>query len=249
LPRPPLSAFVETFWLYEGDAPAHARERRLPDGTMALVINLRHDLIRIYDRHSPDRFRDHRGSVISGAHATYSLLDTPSTASVLGVQFKPDGAAAFLPLPAVELRGQVLEVETAEGRVRALECWLLARLVPSWAAHAAVAFALDAFQHAPSTPTISAVTQRIGIGQTRFIQVFRDAVGLMPKQFCRIQRFQRALRALESGAPVRWGELAAACGYFDQAHLIHEFRAFSGLTPGAYLASRGAHRNHVPLLD
>lgn len=265
LPRPPLSAFIESFWLYDGDVPAHRLERRLPDGSISLVINLRDDRTRVYDGRNPARFHDSRGGVLSGAHSTFTLLDTVSMASVVGVQFKPGGVAAFLPLPAGELRDEVialddvwgasaldlreqaLEASTAEGRVRALECWLLARLIPSRAAHPAVAFALDAFRDASSRPTVASVIEQIGFSQTRFIQVFRDAVGLTPKQFCRVQRFQQTLRVLERPALVRWGELAATSGYFDQAHLIHEFQAFSGLTPGAYLAARSMHRNHVPL--
>jgi AraC-like DNA-binding protein len=265
LPRPPLSAFVESFWLYEGDIPPHKLERRLPDGSMSLVINLRADRTRVYDRSNPEVFHDSRGGVLSGAHSTFTLLDTASTASALGVQFKPGGVAAFLPLPAGELRDEVvslenvwgasaldlreqaLEAETAEGRVRALERWLLARFAPSRVAHSAIAFALDAFRDASSRPMVSSVIEQIGMSQTRFIHLFRDAVGLTPKQFCRIQRFQQTLCALESGAPAPWGEVAAAHGYFDQAHLIHEFQAFSGLAPGAYLAACVAHRNHVPL--
>ena len=67
-PGPPLSDFVELFWLYEGYAPnhAHASERLLPDGTMELVINLREDCTRIYDRTETDRFEVFRGSVICG---------------------------------------------------------------------------------------------------------------------------------------------------------------------------------------
>ncbi|HEV8191733.1 MAG TPA: helix-turn-helix domain-containing protein [Ktedonobacterales bacterium] len=147
---------------------------------------------------------------------------------------------------ALDLREQVLEAGTAAARVRVLECWLLAHLPLSRAAHPAITFALEAFCDASARPAVAAVTERIGISPTRFIQLFRHAVGLTPKQFCRIQRFQQVLCALDPDAPVRWGELAAAYGYFDQAHLIHEFQPFSGLTPMAYLASRGAHHNHIP---
>jgi AraC-like DNA-binding protein len=265
LARPPLSAFIESFWLYEGDIPVHAKERRLPDGSMSLVLNLRDDCTRIYDRQNPDQFREMPGGVISGAHSTFALLDTSSTASVLGVQFKPGGAAAFLPLPAAELRDEVvsleclwgtsafdlrewvLEAATAAQRVHILERWLLAHLTPACAAHPAVTFALEAFRDASARPAVAAVIERIGISPPRFIQLFRDAVRLAPKQFCRIRRFQQVLYALDGDAPVRWGELAATYGYFDQAHLIHEFQAFSGLTPGAYLTSRSTHRNHVPI--
>jgi AraC-like DNA-binding protein len=48
---------------------------------------------------------------------------------------------------------------------------------------------------------------------------------------------------------VEWAALAADCGYFDQAHFIHDFRAFSGINPSTYIAQRTEHLNHVPLAE
>jgi AraC-like DNA-binding protein len=56
-------------------------------------------------------------------------------------------------------------------------------------------------------------------------------VGVTPKRYCRILRFQRALVGAHRGKRVDWAQLAVECGYWDQAHFIHEFRLFSGLTP------------------
>jgi AraC-like DNA-binding protein len=64
-----------------------------------------------------------------------------------------------------------------------------------------------------------------------------------------VLRFQEVLCLIEKGQRVPWADLALDCGYFDQAHFIHDFQAFTGLTPGAYLAQRGKHHNHVPLPD
>jgi hypothetical protein len=83
----------------------------------------------------------------------------------------------------------------------------------------------------------------------RFIEVFTDEVGLTPKLFCRVQRFQETVRRIGMGRRVDWAGMALDCGYFDQAHFIHDFRAFSGLSPSAYAAQRTGHLNHVPILD
>jgi AraC-like DNA-binding protein len=101
----------------------------------------------------------------------------------------------------------------------------------------------------PHARTISEVIERSGLSRKRFIRLFRDEVGQTPKLFSRIRRFQELLRIVESGRRVDWAELALMCGYFDQAHFIHDFRAFSGLNPGSYLTSRGEHPNHVVLGD
>ncbi len=213
VPHAPLSAFVALLWSYEGDTPSQAKERRLPDGAMGLVINLRDDLTRVYDRRQPDQFQSYRGSVISGAHSVFTILDSTGPAHMLGVEFKPGGALPFLGLPSAELHNQVISLETIWGasaqrlrddllaaatparRFALLEEALLARLRPERVAHPAVGYALAALQSAPQQPSMAAVTERIGLSQTRFIQVFREAVGLTPKQYCRVRRFQHVLRA------------------------------------------------------
>src|SRR5687767_3464446 len=69
IPRPPLSDFVEVFWQYDGLDPSHARERCLPTGTMEIVVNLRDDETRAYDRRSAYRPRKLRGPLVCGAHS------------------------------------------------------------------------------------------------------------------------------------------------------------------------------------
>jgi AraC-like DNA-binding protein len=111
-----------------------------------------------------------------------------------------------------------------------------------------VGFALRRFVAQPHVTTIGGVTDQIGLSPKRFIQLFRDQTGFTPKVFCRIRRFQRALESIESRGNVEWAQVALDCGYFDQAHFIHDFRAFSGINPSSYLAHRTRHRNHVPLI-
>jgi AraC-like DNA-binding protein len=113
--------------------------------------------------------------------------------------------------------------------------------------HGAVGFALRRFMAAPHMTTMASVSEQIGLSPKRFIQVFRDETGFTPKVFCRIRRFHRALDRMEGRKNVEWANVALDCGYFDQAHFIHDFRAFSGINPSAYLAHRTPHRNHVPL--
>ena len=83
----------------------------------------------------------------------------------------------------------------------------------------------------------------------RFIERFKAQVGVSPKRYCRIRRFQQAVARAHRGRPVDWAQVALDCGYYDQSHFIHEFRAFSGLTPTAYQASRTPFQNHVKFLQ
>ena len=96
--------------------------------------------------------------------------------------------------------------------------------------------------------TIAWMTEQIGLSPRRFIQLFRQQVGLTPKSFCRVRRFQQALTTVHGTKQVDWTQVALDCGYYDQAHFIHDFQSFSGMTPSAYLAAATPHLNHVPLI-
>jgi AraC-like DNA-binding protein len=264
-PPPPLSDFVDMFWSYEGNDPPHSRERVIPTGKMQVIVNLREDVLRVYDRQDHRRFQSLGGSLISGTHSRFVVIDTASQASTVGVLFKAGGAQPFLevsadelrdadvPLDALwgtkatELRDRLLEAQTPEVRFGVLKRALLVQVTRPLTHHPAVAFALREFQGATRTRTVKEVSERIGLSQRRFIQLFREEVGLTPKLFCRIRRFQEVIRLVGSEPRVEWAELALRCGYFDQAHFVHDFRAFSGTTPTNYLAHRGEHPNHVPL--
>jgi len=232
---------------------------------MQLIVNLREEELRVYDR------QDHRCSqslgvsLISGTHSRFVVIDTASQASTVGVHFKAGGAQPFLgvsagemrdanvPLDALwgtkatELRDRLLEAQTPEVRFDVLKRALLAQVARPLTHHPAVAFALREFQGMTRTRTVKDVSRRTGMSQRRFIQLFREAVGLTPKLFFRILRFQGVIRLVGSEKRVQWAEVALRCGYFDQAHFVHDFRAFSGTTPTNYLAHRGEHPNHVPL--
>jgi methylphosphotriester-DNA--protein-cysteine methyltransferase len=77
--------------------------------------------------------------------------------------------------------------------------------------------------------------------------LFREQIGMPPKLYCRLQRFQNMLKQIASGSSVDWAQLALAAGYCDQAHLVHEFRDFSGLSPTAYLGERRRAASHVSI--
>jgi AraC-like DNA-binding protein len=250
-PRAPLAGFVDFFWLMDGPAPAHRRERLLPMPTAELVIDLRAT----------------SGSsipILCGPHSEPFVIDTAAQEAILGVHFKPGGTFPFFKAPtselhntrlsldslwssrAAELREQLLELQTPLARFQTLEKFLLAEAVRPLARQPAVAFALAAFQ-AVRPLSVWDVVERTGWSQRRFIELFRNEIGLTPKLFCRVVRFQQVVQKIHGQRQVDWAGVAADCGYYDQAHFIHDFRAFSGFCPTSYLRVHGTHLNHVPL--
>jgi methylphosphotriester-DNA--protein-cysteine methyltransferase len=264
-PAPPLDTFVDLIWLYYSEPQAHAYERLMPSGEAELVINLLDGSIGMY----PDIHTEQRTSLghaaLSGPHSRSFVIDTLQKAAVAGVHFKPGGSFPFFRPPsdalrdihvpldalwssrAAEIRERLLAATTDAARLRVLERCLLEQLVRPPERHPAVEYALRVFS-ASSVPAVSFVTRQIGMSQRRFIELFGHHVGLTPKAFCRVRRFQRVLSTVHHVTEVDWAQTALECGYYDQAHFIHDFRDFSGLTPTSYLAHRTAHLNHVPIV-
>ncbi len=217
-----------------------------------------------------DAARCHRlsGIAVCGAHAEHFAIDTAEQRAIVGAELTPGGASPFFGPDTEALSGahvsldalwgreaalvreRVLEARTPDARLRALEAALTARLLrrPArpLARDPAVDFALAAFADPSRATTVADVTGQLGMSSKRFIRSFTEQVGLTPKRYCRVQRFQQAISAIARDERVSWAGVAAACGYYDQAHFIHDFRAFAGLTPTEYVARR-RERNHVPL--
>jgi AraC-like DNA-binding protein len=264
IPRPPLSGFVERFWLFDGYGEPHSKERALPTGAVDVVINLRGKRLHIFDREDAKSFQSFDAAVVCGAHATYFVHEAPSKQSaVLGIHFKPGGACAFLkcsagelrnghePLNVIwgragdELRNRLIDMKDAQERFEIVEQFLLKQMVRPDGMHPVVASALRGFQTIPQRQRTAETARRRGMSERQFIQLFRDQIGLAPKEFCRVQRFQAALAMTGRLPAVDWTNVAITCGYYDQAHLINEFQDFAGIGPTAYLAQRGRHQNHV----
>ena len=266
-PGQPLGDYVERLWHFS-DAPAHSRERIVPSGTVELVINLQEDEVRIYDPARPDGCKRFSGAVVSGVYSGCFVIDTREHASIIGVHFRAGGAFHFFDMPVSELRDTHVDLETLWGAAAAelrerlcatatpaerlclLEQALTNRLSSSLEHHSAVRFALNAFARADSDLIVSEIAKETGFSQRRFIQVFKQEVGMSPKLYCRVRRFQQALVLARRQATTNWAQLALACGYFDQSHFINEFRSFSGLSPLEYARQRSERvlQNHVPVI-
>jgi len=270
-PHPALSAFVEDLWLYDGYVPTHERERILPSGTFELVLNLRENELRIYDAANTDQCRRFSGAVVSGPYAGYFCSDAAEEVSIMGVHFKPGGAFPFLGFPAGELsdahvdlaeiwkghaedlRAQLVETNRADERFRLLERRLIEHLIQPLEHHPAVAIALEAHHRPEASTRTHELAHASGLSERRFIDVFRSEVGMTPKLFDRVRRFQRTLGQLRVSHDIDWATLALGSGYFDQSHLIRDFREFAGVSPTEYvrrmqsLQALGAHAkpNHL----
>ena len=272
-PGPPINEFVDYFWLFEG-GQAPRKERIVPSGTSELVINLRDDEIRI---HHPAHSKQHirlSGAVLSGTYSSILVVDASQHESMLGVHFKPGGAFPFLGAiaseltdahadladlwgrPANRLRERLCDAVAPRDRFQIMEQVLIDRLRRLPTGRRMIVAALDAFGPFGTGASVRDVARHVGLCQRRFSKLFAVQVGLTPKVFCRILRFQLVRTLADQVDKPDWVQIASTCGYFDQSHLINDFQEFSGFSPTQYLRRLRPNQkdgrlksHHVPLSE
>lgn len=263
IPGPPLSRYVAMLWHTDEYEVLHTFERVLPSGTVQLLMPLSDEPLRAYDNRDVRRHESFRGPLVCGARSEFAVVDAASQRSMMGVQFKAGGGFPLLGFPIGELHNQNVSLEAAWGkragelhqellqasspsaRFQILEGRLLQQMYGAPEQPVAVKYALAAFERAPHDQAIGAVCEAVGLSARRFIEIFDDHVGMTPKLYCRVRRFQAALNFIGGRAEADWAHVALECGYFDQAHFIRDFRSFAGVTPTTYLIEQSEHPNHL----
>jgi AraC-like DNA-binding protein len=262
VPGLPLSQHIENLWLVQGTLATRWRNMIFPDGAMELILNLG-DPQKLCDPRNPRLHTNFHRGWISGERSEPIVIEEAGLIHLIGVRFKPGGAYSFFRFPVSELTGRVVEMDAIWGGAidllreqlagapnpRALfsrlETWLRQRLSGQAETSRCVAFALEQIQRGGEHARIGRITETIGISHKHLVREFERRVGLTPKLLARVCAFQSAIAWIGFKPEVDWADAAAACGYYDQAHFIHEFRAFTGMTPAAYLKRRGPFLNYV----
>lgn len=247
-PTAALRPYVRCFWVVRtagvGLDPA-CHQRVLPDGCMDIILALA----------GPDpAARDAWSLTAVGAMTRY--LDATPVPLRLGARFEPGMGALFLCAPAralTDLEVPLVELWGADGRrllaeiaarpsiaerIRALEGWLLRRLAAAGAPDAEVMAAVQRILAGGGRQPVHEVLRTVRCSERQLRRRFDVAVGIGPKHLARIVRLQEAVRHAASADTGSWASIAAAAGYYDQPHMIAEFRALAGRTPVEQLGSR-----------
>jgi len=275
-PEGALARYVSSIWYARGGMQGHRMERVLPNGSMQMIVNLAHSWIADLrplavalqrGEALPKAGAPLAASVLVGMQTRYVLIDTAELDEVMGVVFEPGALLHFMgesanifrdretPLADVfgaeadRLRDRLLEEPEVAAKFDCVERFLCTRFrtETETAQEAVVRFAVATIQHDPSAVRIASLTREIGYSARRFTEVFSRQVGLTPKLYARVCRFQRVVQHLHRGVEIPWAELAIDCGYYDQSHFTNDFHAFSGVSPTTYSAAHRTWSNHVPV--
>lgn len=247
-PSPALRPWVECFWVNTSDVPpsAPAVHKVVPDGCADIILDLGDPPL---------------GSA-AGLHAVGTmtrplLVRRVGHVEFVGVRFHPGRARPFLGVPLDEVTDERVplidlslagtatllrrlhDAATPDGRIAILDAALARRLATTERLPDAwLLAAVDRLRARPSTPTVAELASDLNVSRQHLTRVFRHEVGVPPQRFVRIVRFRRALEAARRHADPDWLGIALDAGYYDQSHLIGDFKEMAGVTPGELVACR-----------
>jgi AraC-like DNA-binding protein len=248
VPSGRLAPFVERLGYYTGGV-VDGWEPMPPTGTDHLLVNLAGGEFgwRVGVGSVIERVRS--GAVVVPGSEGRVRVDLGEWRSAVFVCFHPGGAYPFLGIPPAAAGRPLLGLQEVWGRDAEL---LADRLAGAPTAETALVIAEDALlAHAvlPLRPDplvaaavaaldrgmpVAQVAARLGVSQSTLLRRFTAQVGLSPKRLARVRRLRRLLAAAHGRPGTGWADSAVGCGYFDQAHMIADFRALAGMSPEQY---------------
>lgn len=240
-PSPALAAYVQRFWWLKSTAiTTHDAQLLHPDGGSGVIFNFAEPLSLNGNLHAP-------AALIAGPHQASCRMQLAGQVNLMGVRFRPGMGAVFFGVGLDELPGFQSEARPdlwptilvdaladmdQSSQQRLVERLLLARLSETGQRRAPVQQLLAQITASQGRSRLTDLMQAVPLGQRQLERLFRHQVGLTPKQFSRIQRVARVRDELRTGGSLL--DTAMLCGYADQAHFIHDFKAVVGMTPGQY---------------
>lgn len=258
-PGPRLRPYIECFWSArsQGRLPFLPREVLIPDGTTELMLNFGSPYRRFRDAH------DRAGRAIARSHVigireTGVFIEQERDQDVFGIRFRIAGFHAFAGVPmreiahrtidldgllgplAAELEARVQEAASPEAAVNSVEAALLPWFGAADRRLRQVRAAVGEIYTSRGSADIAAVADRVSLSHKELDRAFDRIVGLTPKRLARVVRFNHALRLMLSDAMAGQAAVAQEAGYFDEAHMIRDFREFTSQTPRDFARQRYA---------
>lgn len=249
-PSPPLNAYID--YLYYDASRVYRREKMLPMATQHLIFNLGAP-IGAYDGILSQQLATCTDAWVIGAWSISHIAKWPLHRQFYGVAFKPGRAYPFLQRPLAELHNRFVSLDalwgpfvgevrerlhaapTPQAGFAVLERMLLIRLGAAPRGLQTVQAALTHIERQHGALSIAALSEHLGVSHNNLGRQFKQMVGLSPKELARLYRLTHALRAIDPLQPVDWLQIAAQCGYYDQAHFCNDLKAFVGHSPTEYL--------------
>ena len=249
-PQQPLRAFIKSIIYYEGHTASQPFEMLLPDGNSQLIIELDGN-DRVLKNETQNADLRLNASWITGIQTKPVVYRSEIQATTLSIQFEPSGLFALFGVPASKFQDKMVDTISvtpapiAQLREQILDCsshidkifattnqFLEQRVLRTQSKAKLISFVIGRLcnQNRP----LADISTEVGYSQKQLIQIFKEHVGVSPKRYQRIHRFNHSLQLLSAQPTTDYSALLSACNFYDQPHFINEFRHFSGYTPSQY---------------
>lgn len=260
-PQSPIAGGIDSIFHFSGFQPDHYVERVVPTGHVHLLFELDGYPRHVYDNDTLKPSLTLDRVWISGMQTRYLTISAHDESEMFVVRFRPEGAHAFLHVDmhhlnekvisaenilgtdVLELREKMLLASTPRGRFDLADQWLRGRFLHDKQPSDTLVAVLRRLETEPAANLRDIVEQYPHTHQ-HLIDQFKKRIGLTPKVYQRIMRFNSILRMIQNEDRITWADIAYSCGYADQSHFIKEFKFFSGFNPREFIES--GHHEQEP---
>ena len=249
-----LKPFVKVIWSMESDSnvldetPMHI----LPDTCVELVVHFSDPYERTF---SDNSISVQEQSFVVAQMKSFMKIQSHGKTGLIAVRFSALGAYHFFGIPmkeianaetglknlwkdiAPQIEERIFLANTTQQRAQIIQTYLKVQLSRNGYIDKGVEFFVNEIKHTKGKISVDRLADKAGISNRQLVRRFDKSIGLSPKEFIRISKFIGSLDMMNYTKGKSLTDVAIDCGYYDQAHFIHDFREFSGMTPTDYLAS------------
>ncbi len=247
-PSPKLQKHIRFYWFLESDQPY--THFGMADVCPELVFHYDGRFAEIH----PDGSRELSFTAgVSAPSARTRTFEIERGFGMFGIYLYPHALNQLLQVPASEVADQMVDMPSLLGQegkeleeqilgcadqqamIQRIESFFFNQLAKAKKVQLPVFEALRHVMAADQAPRVKELANECGLSERQLERQFRQITGFTPKQFIRIARFQRATQYYGKN-PMRLGDIALDCGYYDQSHFIHDFKQFSGVAPREFFS-------------
>jgi AraC-like DNA-binding protein len=249
-----LKPYVRYYWTLQLDSlPDLPSGQRLLTESFEFIFNLASP---IEITNCDDQIKRIAETGITGPMSRPMRMRPTGPIHLFGICFQPGGGYPFFKYPAHELVDQYPDVEdiwgakgrefieqirnddrTAQSCIEAVDAYLINRLASNLRDDPVTQEAIETIKNCKGHITVQQLARHLGLSRRHLTRKFKERIGISPKQLCRNIRFKQVYKLIETASHDTWADVAVACGYYDQSHLINDFKHFTGSSPDAYFFS------------
>ncbi len=254
-PEKKFEDYIESLIYYKGYTPEHSIEKVIPDGTINLVFELDGFTRNVFDNETLEPKQEFTKVWLSGVQKQYISISAHKDSEMYVIRFKPGGAYPFIKQtirdftdkvqPAENVFGEEI-FEFREALLKAEDInqkrdigfeWLNQKFDGNRISRKRVFESIKKIIEDPQFQeyNLKDLIAETGYSKKQFIKIFKKYVGITPKYFQRIVRFNEILQKIQNSEKLSWTRISQDCGFYDQAHFIREFQHFCGYNPQAHL--------------